>query len=231
MKKFSSNKQAFTLVEVIVAFSVLVLVIVASTNLLVSVIRSNTENENTLVAYGLAQEGLEAVRNMRDSDWLLGADFEGYVGTSCVWEGGCFPQQIDTSADYVLDFRQIDSQGADITHASDLQSVSPWMFYPVDLSDPNGLDWQKTKLYIPKAPDQGQNQVPVWYKPCVNGCDNTVTQSPFSRYIEVVPAGYQAGDTDIKKYRVTSVVRWQEIGRPKEVRLTTELTDWKGGPL
>ena len=29
-----------------------------------------------IVAYGLVQEGLEAVRNIRDSNWLLGADFK-----------------------------------------------------------------------------------------------------------------------------------------------------------
>ncbi|HMR00807.1 MAG TPA: hypothetical protein PKA32_00270 [Candidatus Gracilibacteria bacterium] len=36
---------------------------------------------------------------------------------------------------------------------------------------------------------------------------------------------------ELSAYRVTSVVEWQELTRQREVRLTTELTDWNQGQL
>lgn len=59
---------------------VMVLVVYSATTLLISSIRGNVSNVNTMIAYGLAQEGIEAARNIRDSNWLLGAAFSGTVG-------------------------------------------------------------------------------------------------------------------------------------------------------
>jgi len=245
MRKKCFNKKAFTLVEVIVAFSVLILVIVASTDLLVSVIRSNNENENTIVAYGLAQEGLEAVRNMRDSDWLLGADFQGNIGSSgCPWTA-CFPDIAAQPQDFVLDFN-LNNQNGNITDASSLPTVAPWVLKPVDLTDPtstskdwsaNSSNWMKTKLYFQSTdPSDSSGNSGFWYKPCDQGC--TEQPSLFSRYVEIqavqsntASVSNASPSAKVQKYLVASVVKWQELGRNKEVRLTTELTNWKGGPL
>jgi len=239
MKKTLTNKQGFTLVEVIVAFSVLIMVIVAATNLLVSVIRSNNENENTLVAYGLAQEGLEAVRNMRDSDWLLGAKFSGNIGNSgCAWTE-CFP--LSDVQDYILNFNNDNTlTSGDVKDASALSTVAPWKLTKFSLSaDPSPTDWavtstnwKNTKLCLhPVDPSDSESNA-FWYKPSENGtCDNGTSDTPslFSRYVEIQVL--TTSSKNIQKYLVSSVVKWRELSRNKEVRLTTELTDWKGGPL
>ncbi len=99
----SGNKSGFTLPEVIVSISIIVIVIVAATNLIVSIIRTNTQNQNTLIAYGLAQEGLEGVRNIRDSDWLIGASFQGKLGSKTnpkiIW-GQAFPDFASMDSKY-----------------------------------------------------------------------------------------------------------------------------------
>lgn len=231
MKNFH-NKQAFSLVEVIVAFSVLTVVIVAATNLLVTIVRGNTGNVNTTVAYGLAQEGLEAVRNVRDSNWLLGADFQGRLGGStgkCLWAGGvCFPDTVGVKKDFSLQFRQVKTLGLTTVTSDQIPDYSPWQFKDVTPSNPSDdPSFTETQLYFESAAD-GQG---VWYQPCFTIC--TLKPSLYSRYVEVSPLSYGSDGTSmkVKKYLVTAVVRWFEIGRPREVRLSTELTDWKGGAM
>ncbi len=229
MTRNLSHKPAFSLVEIIVAFSVIVLVILAATNLLVSIIRSNNENVNTLEAYGLAQEGIEAIRNIRDSNWLLGADFQGKVGITCLWpENQCLPGSVGVKKYFAVKFNQIQSMGSSQVYLTEISNYAPWGLKDVTPPSPmEPVSVQETQLYI--FSPTGSND--VWYQPCFSFC-TTLTPSLFSRYIEVDPLPYGTNEPNkVRKYRVSSVVRWQEGIRPKEVRLTTELTDWKGGPL
>jgi len=237
MNKTILHKPAFSLIEVIVAFSVLVMVIIACTNLLVSIIRSNTANENRLVAYGLAQEGLEAIRNIRDSNWLLGADFQGKVGDQCLWQGNwnCLPGSVGDKKYFTIDSYPTDISSNSSASLDDIQVNSPWILNdvtPVNETEPlpGSITLCKTTL---------GNSSDVWYRPCSASLNQNQTPSLFSRFIEVTPERYVAagaggpgsGDATVKKYLVSSVVQWEEQSRKIEVRLTTEITDWKGGPL
>lgn len=69
------NKSGFTLIEVII--SVLIISMVATGILYVISLSLNsaTRVNNNLIAAGLAQEGLEVVRGIRDRDWHLGNSF------------------------------------------------------------------------------------------------------------------------------------------------------------
>lgn len=77
MLKMLKNKSGFTLTEVLIAVLVLVTAIVASTNLVVSMIKSNSTNLSYLQAYYYAEEGVEAFRNMRDTHFLHNLDVRG----------------------------------------------------------------------------------------------------------------------------------------------------------
>ncbi|PIR54992.1 hypothetical protein COU74_04630 [Candidatus Peregrinibacteria bacterium CG10_big_fil_rev_8_21_14_0_10_36_19] len=72
-----NNQQGFTLTEVLIGMMILTVAIVSATNLLIGLIDTNKNNVQTLQAYYLAQEGVEAVRNIRDTNWLHNADFKG----------------------------------------------------------------------------------------------------------------------------------------------------------
>lgn len=69
MKRFSSQS-GFTLAETLIGFTIIVAAITATTALVVSSIRGNALNRERLIAYHLASEGLEIMRNVRDSNWL-----------------------------------------------------------------------------------------------------------------------------------------------------------------
>lgn len=64
--------KAFTLVEVIVILFVISVGLIGVLSLIVQNIQSQNLNKNSSVVYQLAQEGLELIRNVRDSNWIAG---------------------------------------------------------------------------------------------------------------------------------------------------------------
>lgn len=59
-----------TLLEVIVALLVITMGAATATSLILTAIRANVFNKDSLIALNLAQEGLEYMRNLRDSNWI-----------------------------------------------------------------------------------------------------------------------------------------------------------------
>jgi prepilin-type N-terminal cleavage/methylation domain-containing protein len=72
MEKNSKNKRGFTLLEVLIAVSVLVIGAVAAFSTIASTIRSTTFAKDKLIASFLAQEGIEIVKNIRNTNWIQG---------------------------------------------------------------------------------------------------------------------------------------------------------------
>lgn len=216
------KKEGFTLPEVLVSVSVLVVVIFAVTNLVVSIIRTNSENIHTLTAYGLAQEGLEAVRNIRDSNWLLGARYNGKLGGAGVpiW-GSSLPDSLGEESYYIVKYgvfqRSITNPGI-----AGIASAAPWKLERI-----NGPDDDQTVLYrreLQSSTSNGSGEVRYVHQ------DGLTNDQP-TLYKRFVIVKNVSDSSDFEKMRVTSVVQWQEQSRDKEVRLVTELTDWNQGQL
>lgn len=64
------RKNAFTLLEVIMAITILTVAVGASYALIQRTLIAASISQSRLVAAYLAQEGIEMVRNVRDSNWL-----------------------------------------------------------------------------------------------------------------------------------------------------------------
>jgi prepilin-type N-terminal cleavage/methylation domain-containing protein len=219
--RINKQKKAFTLPEVLVSIAVIVMVVMAATNLLVASIRANAVNISTLVAYGLAQEGIEAVRNIRDSDWLLGADFQGEVGRQNVapW-GDSFPSVVGDTRYYTVEFR--DPLDLEVKNSMQLANAVPWTLKGL-MTDKDYGSSSATRLFLKEFGSAKEKRY-------VHG-SQSAESTPFHRYIEVIPLAYEMGEgrvtAKIMKYRVSSVVNWEEYGQEREVKLETELTDWK----
>lgn len=213
-----TNQEGFTLPEVIVAIAVLVLVIFSATNLVVSIIRTNSDNIHTITAYGLAQEGLEAVRNIRDSNWLLGARFQGELGAipQEVW-GASFPVISGETRYYTVNPGVFERPSFQIQDVNQLKSYTPWK-----LDEISGPEDESAALQTFADENSGQ----VLYKH--GGIAGTGEATVYSRYVIVENISESA---DVSAFRVSSVVFWQEGAREREVRLITELTDWNQGQL
>lgn len=214
----NTTRDGFTLPEVLVAIAVLVVVIFSVTNLVVSIIRTNSENIHTITAYGLAQESLEAVRNIRDSNWLLGANFNGELrGQYDIW-GETFPDAQGEQEYYIVRYGVFD-RPLDDPSIDQIQTVTPWQLDTV-----SGPDDEMAKLRRFENSNTGEVRYGHPETVLSTGGDET----PYSRYVLIENI---SPSTEFEMMRVTSVVEWEEVGREKEVRLVTELTDWNQGQL
>lgn len=70
MVKIISHKKAFTLIEVLVACSILIILITAVVELGVTIINGSVLSRQRVTAYYLAQEGIETIRQIRDSNLI-----------------------------------------------------------------------------------------------------------------------------------------------------------------
>lgn len=59
-----------TLLEVIIALFVIIIGSATATNLIITSLRANVYNRDNLIALNFAQEGIEMMRNVRDTNWL-----------------------------------------------------------------------------------------------------------------------------------------------------------------
>lgn len=66
------EKKAFTLVEIIVILFIISVGLLGVLSLVIQNIQSQVINKNNIIAYQLAQEGIELVRKTRDANWLQG---------------------------------------------------------------------------------------------------------------------------------------------------------------
>ena len=223
MLKKIKNIKGFTLTEVMIAIMVLTVAIVSATNLLVGLIGTNQNNLTTLQAYYLAQEGLEAVRNIRDTNWLHNMGWLGEDSTQ-LWGGDFEIPQADDENFYAVNleyagfsFNVLDQQGG-VGDVGGLSTSRPWSIDDV-------ID---AKIF--KNTD-GDN---VYLGPAKNAAEDT----GFKRTIIIKK--YNCGESadlsclpeDENKYvLVQSKIQWNLGAKERELTLSEVLTDWKGGAL
>lgn len=207
LRKLIRNKAGFSLTEVMIGMMILTVAIVAATNLLVGLIGSNQTNLKTMQAYYLAQEGIEAVRNVRDSNWLhnnnwlgdeSGAPWEGRL----VAEGESFDLELLEGGWITVAAERV--PGDDVTLRV-LGDSAPWKISEL-VSENSG------KIY-----DHGGE-----YWSSVAGSDENFTG--FSRTISIKNYG---DDSVLVEARVS----WSEGAKERSFALSEVMTDWKGGAL
>lgn len=68
-------RKAFSLVEIIIILFIISMGMLGVLSLIIQNIQAQTYNKNNLIAYQLAQEGVELIRMVRDSNWRNGRAF------------------------------------------------------------------------------------------------------------------------------------------------------------
>ncbi len=213
MKKRRAQK-GFTLPEVIVSIGILVTVIAAATSVVVSVMRSNADNVDRIVAYGLAQEGIEAMRYIRDTNWELGIGLDGWVSDDGnerkPWGEKIYDDDQDESKLFLL--QRVKNP---VPCDDNLGEC-----FPLKLEEWKEGDTTSNRIFKNDGNQYSQNDT-----------SNFIIETKFSRYIKVTPIKQDSnrGDqgSEVNKLLIESVVEWGNADSPKRVVLTTELTDWK----
>lgn len=80
------RSNAFTLIETVMAITLMALVLTALTGLVISTLNVSTRNVHSLQATAFAQEGIEAMRFIRDSNWLQNYSWAG-TARGDLWAG------------------------------------------------------------------------------------------------------------------------------------------------
>jgi len=215
IKKFNKDQSGFTLTEILIGMSVLTVAIVAATSLLVSLINSNRNSVTVMQAYYLAQEGIESVRNIRDTNWLYNRD---WLEVGVVWGGSV--SKFEVGNDYVIDVKPMawnnpsggfvdEKLNGEVLRGA-LANVSPWSVESTTVGEVQ-------KIFLV---DDGNNF--YFTSAEVAGAKET----DFSRKISLLP--YECDEEDCRDYvLVRSEVFWDD----GSFYLDGVLTDWKGGVL
>ena len=204
------TRDGFTLLELIISFSVMSIVVFGATSLYVTSIRSNAAQVEKFIAYNLAQEGLEGVRNIRDT----------YFRQSLPWDGS------DTSVSLVdkpfIDGTYVISRKISLPVIQSFQSGNkdsvkssmPWIFKALS---------QKEDGLIYEVHAQENAGVPYY----VNKMDSLPADSTPTMYNRSITLS----KIDQNRMLVVAHVEWVDHGIPKFLDLTTELTNWKQRPF
>jgi len=76
MNFFSKQQKAFTIVEIITVLFVISIGLIGALSIIVQNISSQSFNKNGIIAYQLAQEGIELIRHTRDTNFKELASFD-----------------------------------------------------------------------------------------------------------------------------------------------------------
>ncbi|MBA4336199.1 hypothetical protein C0416_00300 [bacterium] len=207
-----NKKRGFSIPEVIVAISLVVLIILTATNLLVSSMRANRNNVNRIIAYNLAQEALEGFRNVRDSNWLQNQNWRGSD------KYNFFGENFFEDGKYIIGKKHSLFKGDECTQPLEFVNSVETVRY--------AAPWE-ISIYS----DEGSK---LYYGGVSNYTEYThqigANFSGFKRWVEIKTVPYQEAsdeDADALKIGITAVVEWDERGVTKSIRVPTILTDWK----
>lgn len=198
MKNILKNKQGQGMIELLVAIFVIVMGIVAVLSLSIVTITAGRESIMTVEASNLAREGLEVVRNIRDSNWLK---IQAGELNSDRWDDGLFEgtdydavAQFDpTSGEWILDFDDLDYQ---------LKRLSDGTYVFYDYSEGQLSAFSRRILTLPICDDY---QV-------IALADNTSCQILSKNKIGI---------------KVKSIISWQDKGKDRLTTAEEDLYDWR----
>lgn len=213
MKKLNSQKGQ-TLVETMVAIFILVMGITAALGLAIYSFNATSLVNKQVIAMGLAREGLEAVKNMRDTNWLKGNNFD--PGCNCYtdWQTSYYPiNPSGKGSGYSLDFNPF--------------QAPYWTLDPLPTSF--------RLVYDPSATNGRM------YYPTTNtkfGPVGAGSSSDFYRRITIAEDSSSPYDAVSPRLEITSDVWWNDRKCPQvetyeestpacRISLKTYLTNWK----
>ncbi|MCX6735238.1 MAG: prepilin-type N-terminal cleavage/methylation domain-containing protein [Candidatus Peregrinibacteria bacterium] len=226
IKKISKDVKAFTLTEVMIGMMILTVAIVSASNLLTGIIDSNRNNLTTLQAYYLSQEGLEIVRNIRDTNWLHNKDWLGNDKDSMqIWGGKLIVGKNDNIVNVVdaagtKSFVKQDSPDfAKAPTSGEVRAESPW-----EISSGAGKIYRHGMLSVDK-PFLDSNVV-------IDGDTGFKRTIGISQYDCSYLSKYSVNLCVTGKFiLVQSKIDWNIGAKPRSLVLSEVLTNWKGGAL
>lgn len=195
-----SNTRGNSIIEVMVVIVILTIGIVGAYGIVSRWQNVARTTEKRIQAINLAREGIEAVQNIRDTNWILfSSDYthcwmsNKYIASGCI--DNIVPADSYSNGDYILM----------------LDGNKRWIL----TSSPN------TSIYLDAnwLPEQWPASPPTTL------CNTTTTKNCKTIFTRKITLSYPGVD----KLKVTSLVSWrdQSSKNPHDIKLETILTNWK----
>jgi len=112
-----TNNKGFTLIEIVISIFILSFALIGIFSAFSIIVISTSDTVNQLTATYLAQEGMELVRNTRDTNWLnMDTEYSSGSTPTYSWLGNGLSDCSNCKADYTLfpaygDYLNIDKDG------------------------------------------------------------------------------------------------------------------------
>ncbi|MFH0838113.1 MAG: hypothetical protein V1880_02510 [Patescibacteria group bacterium] len=248
MMRIKINIRGETLAETIVALSVLAIGITVASTVILNSMRNLTNAKNRVIAINIAREGIEAVRNIRDTNWLYYSDKRRQCWNHDPGAGVCDGTNPIPPGVYIVYKHapegswRLQLADENVLVDSDLDGIPG---NDLDLTDLSLADIDN--LNVDSDGDGDPANDPDFYNHMKAGVASPigtfVRPAPFTRYIvieylENQPAALNpsidtliewtaASKDELNRMRVTSVVGW-ERGASHTVELKTIITDHLG---
>lgn len=225
MKNFS-NKRAETLLEVIIALFIVGMGVTTSSMILNRALNVTASNQLWVQAAFFAKEGVEAVRNIRDTNWIKFAPEDCWKTreTGNVCDPATSPMMADSANDenyYAIFFDYIDFTW---NLEGPITSTNEFTNGAILSRLPNNYSIHEKLLSPSAAPPDSQRPI---YIEDVSGADNT----NFYRQIKIEHAmlnvDNDSSTTSEEVLIVTSTVKWPYRNKVNTYGLTTILTNYR----
>lgn len=204
-KLIRKNQEGFTLTEVLISMMILTIAIVSATSLLVGLIDTNKNIVDKQKAYYLAQEGLEAIRNMRDTNWLNNIDWNGKVDVFGT---------LEIDSEYVLGLKATAWKNSSKDIVKDVNRYKVWDFMP--------YLGENDRICV--IEEDGSKFMGLC--PFIGGED-----TGFRRRIKISKYCDTGEKICEDSFEVTSIVDYGTGSNENHFEMSMVLTDWKGGVL
>jgi Tfp pilus assembly protein PilV len=191
------------LLEATIAIGVVLVGLIGTVTLTTSSIISSGESENRIVAANLAREGIEAVRVIRDSNWLVGPSLAWDTGLNHVSYPGAITKLDPTTLRWSLYF----------ISSTDFSNAFTKLYRDTD----TGLYLQSEGALPATASQTSYARQLKIYAVCRQGSTETATAA-------VCTAGTKVG------LKVVSTVQWSQGGQTHKLSLEDWLYNWRFAP-
>ncbi len=233
--KFLKNIKGETIAETIVALTILAMGIAMTSTLMANSLRNVNTSKYRVIAVNIAREGIEAVRNIRDTNWLK---FSGK--RRMCWNHMPKPLDEDECNDgsdlinpgnYIA-YKDVDERWRlkliPETPTFDLTQLYLMDIDPTIDTDKDGNLTNDKDIYNHKTPATPAGDDAL-------GKDRIVEQSIYKRIIRIdylkndgIPVISGTPADDVNRMVITSTVSWLSTGNENKVELKTHLTDYLG---
>lgn len=222
-KNTTPKRQGFSLVEVLISFTILSISLIAITQLITSSIQANQLNTARIQAYYLAQQGIENIRHIRDSNWQQNIGFNSAEFQNQLWvSNNGSTSNITPSEEKEL---IVDIQPSTIGNIQ--KSVS--------LAEANSTNEKiylnqdpQTNLYYFSHNSTGQ---PTQFKRVITIKDNFPDLNKLEQNLQLQTLTNKNDVSLESNFILVESKVYYGQNYDKEISLKTILTDWKQGPL